>query len=130
LSIFFGVRIPFRWNITQWINRLSRTCVYAVSAVDTAIWIDEQLVKLFKIIFGRAGVNRIDWARLYAQSILLTYAGLANHVSDRHGMTQVAMMSRLVEWFANQDELLRPAVLRHYPQDIEAEVAKLILKRA
>jgi len=50
-------------------------------------------------------------------------------LSDRHGMTQVAMMSRLVEWFANQDELIRPAVMGHYPDDIRTEVAKLILKR-
>jgi hypothetical protein len=50
-------------------------------------------------------------------------------LSDKHGMTQVAMMSRLVEWFAAQNELIQAAVLRHYPSEIEADVAKLILKR-
>jgi hypothetical protein len=44
-------------------------------------------------------------------------------------MTQVAMMSRLVEWFASQDEKIQGAVMGHYPGEIEADVAKLILKR-
>jgi hypothetical protein len=50
-------------------------------------------------------------------------------LSDRHGMTQVAMMSRLVEWFASQNELIQGAVMGHYPGEIAADVAKLILKR-
>ncbi|HVT90663.1 MAG TPA: hypothetical protein VHD56_17540 [Tepidisphaeraceae bacterium] len=50
-------------------------------------------------------------------------------LSDKHGMTQVAMMSRLVEWYAQQDELIQAAVMGHYPSDIEPDVAKLILKR-
>jgi hypothetical protein len=50
-------------------------------------------------------------------------------LSDRHGMTQVAMMSRLVEWFAGQNELIQAAVMGHYPSEIESDVAKLILKR-
>jgi len=39
------------------------------------------------------------------------------------------MMSRLVEWFASQNEHIQGAVMRHYPSDIESDVAKLILKR-
>lgn len=50
-------------------------------------------------------------------------------LSDKHGMTQVAMMSRLVEWFASQSELIQGAVMGHYPPEIEADVAKLVLKR-
>jgi hypothetical protein len=50
-------------------------------------------------------------------------------LSDRHGMTQVAMMSRLVEWFAGQNELIQAAALGRYPGEIEGDVAKLILKR-
>lgn len=49
--------------------------------------------------------------------------------SDKHGMTQVAMMSRLVEWFANQDPLIQGAVMGHYPTEIEADIARLIMKR-
>ncbi|HVT89911.1 MAG TPA: hypothetical protein VHD56_13740 [Tepidisphaeraceae bacterium] len=50
-------------------------------------------------------------------------------LSDRHGMTQVAMMSRLVEFFASQSELLQSAMIGRYPGEIEADIAKLILKR-
>ena len=48
---------------------------------------------------------------------------------DRLGMTQVATTSRLVEWFAEQTDLVQAAVLGLYPEDIRAEVAALILKR-
>lgn len=50
-------------------------------------------------------------------------------LSDRHGMTQVAMMSRLVEFFASRNELLQSAMIGRYPAEIEADIAKLILKR-
>jgi hypothetical protein len=49
-------------------------------------------------------------------------------LSDKHGMTQVAMMSRVVEWFAGQNELVQAAVLGRYPGEI-GDVARLILKR-
>ena len=50
-------------------------------------------------------------------------------LSDRHGMTQVAMMSRLVEWFAGQSELIQAAVMSRYPAEIEPDVARMILKK-
>ena len=50
-------------------------------------------------------------------------------LSDRHGMTQVAMMSRLVEWFATQTELIQAAALGRYPGEIEGDIAKLIMKK-
>lgn len=50
-------------------------------------------------------------------------------LGDNHGMTQVAMMSRLVEFFASQNELLQSAMIGRYPAEIEADIARLILKR-
>jgi hypothetical protein len=47
---------------------------------------------------------------------------------DRLGMTQVATVSRVVEWFCEQTDLVQAAVLGLYPEDIRAEVASLILK--
>ncbi len=47
----------------------------------------------------------------------------------RRGMTQVALMSRLTEWFSRQDQLIQGAILGHYPASIEPDVAKLILKK-
>jgi len=52
-----------------------------------------------------------------------------NELSDRAGMTQVAMLSRLVEWFASQSELIQAAVMGHYPTEVESDIAKLILKK-
>jgi hypothetical protein len=48
---------------------------------------------------------------------------------DRLGMTQVATTSRVIEWFAEQTDLVQAAILGLYPESIRAEVAQLILKR-
>lgn len=48
---------------------------------------------------------------------------------NKNGMTQVAVSSRLVEWFAQQSEMLQAAVLAHYPKELEADIARLILNR-
>ena len=53
-----------------------------------------------------------------------------SRLSDKHGMTQVAMMSRLVEWFSQQTEGVQGVSIGRYPQEIESDVAKLLLKRA
>jgi hypothetical protein len=47
---------------------------------------------------------------------------------DRNGMLRVAVLARIVEWFAGQPEPVQVAVLGQYPKDIEADVAKLILR--
>jgi len=54
---------------------------------------------------------------------------LLTDLCQRNGMTQVAVMSRITEWFANQDQLIQGAILGHYPVGIESDVAKLILKK-
>jgi hypothetical protein len=50
-------------------------------------------------------------------------------LSGDHGMTQVAMMSRVVEWFAKQDELIQSAVLGRFPSEVRPDVVRLVLKR-
>jgi hypothetical protein len=50
-------------------------------------------------------------------------------ICEKTGMTQVAVLSRMVEWFAGQSEVIQAAVLGHYPAEVQAEVAKLILRR-
>jgi hypothetical protein len=49
---------------------------------------------------------------------------------DRVGMTQIAAMSRLAEWFGNQSDEIQALVQDHYPGSIKPDVAKLILQRA
>jgi hypothetical protein len=51
-------------------------------------------------------------------------------LTDKHGMTQVAMMSRLVEWLADQPATIQSAVLGRVPSDAGSDVAKLIMQRA
>jgi hypothetical protein len=52
-----------------------------------------------------------------------------NDLSYRSGMTQVSIVSRLVDWLANQPDTVQAAVLGRIPKSIEADVAKVILKR-
>ena len=48
---------------------------------------------------------------------------------DRVGMTQVAAMSRMVEWFSEQGEVVQAAIMGLYPKDIRADIARLILEK-
>lgn len=48
---------------------------------------------------------------------------------NRHGMTQVAMMSRILEWFDKQNETIQLGVLGRLPSDSKTDLPKLILKR-
>ena len=50
-------------------------------------------------------------------------------VSHSNGMTQVAVLSRIVQWFAQQPETIQAAILGRYPAEIEPDVAKLLLQR-
>lgn len=52
-----------------------------------------------------------------------------SQLSDTSGMTQVALTSRLVEWFATQPEIIQAAVLGKFPPEIQEDVAKMILKK-
>jgi hypothetical protein len=50
-------------------------------------------------------------------------------LSDRNGMTQVSIMSRMVQWFAAQPDSVQGAILGRYPPDFEEDIARLILRR-
>ena len=52
-----------------------------------------------------------------------------SELSNRLGMTQVAMTSRLVEWVCQQEDVVQAAILGLYPVDIKAELPSLIFKR-
>ena len=47
---------------------------------------------------------------------------------EAHGMTQVAMMSRLVSWFTEQPKAIQAAVMGQFPDEIKPDIAKLILE--
>jgi len=50
-------------------------------------------------------------------------------VCDRRGMTQIAVMSRLVGWFVRQDEVIQTAVLSSLGDNTLAKLAKQLLKQ-
>lgn len=50
-------------------------------------------------------------------------------MTDRIGMSQIDVTSRLTEWFTKQPQTLQAAILGLYPKAIEPDVAQLILKR-
>ena len=50
-------------------------------------------------------------------------------VSQKNGMTQVAVMSRLMKWFHAQPDTIQAAVLGRYPAGHETDIARLILRR-
>lgn len=50
-------------------------------------------------------------------------------ISDQLGITQIAITSRIVEWFAGQPDLIQAAILGLYPDLIKQDVATLILNR-
>lgn len=48
---------------------------------------------------------------------------------DDTGMTKLAAVSRLIDWFCEQDENVQTIVQQLVPSAIQADVAKLILQR-
>ncbi|MGA2497914.1 MAG: hypothetical protein ABSH20_09240 [Tepidisphaeraceae bacterium] len=50
-------------------------------------------------------------------------------MTDKKGMTQVAMLSRLVEWLALQPAAVQTAVLAQNASETQAETARLIARQ-
>jgi len=51
------------------------------------------------------------------------------HYCQCSGITQVAVASRLVEWFCKQHDVVQAAVMGLYPEDILDKIPTMILKR-
>jgi hypothetical protein len=47
---------------------------------------------------------------------------------EKRGMTQIAVMSRLVGWFVRQDEMIQTAVMSSLTETSLAKLAKQLLK--
>jgi hypothetical protein len=48
---------------------------------------------------------------------------------DGMGMTKLAAVSRLIDWFCEQEDTVQAMVQRLYPSSIEDDVAAIILER-
>jgi predicted transcriptional regulator len=52
-----------------------------------------------------------------------------DRLCDKRGMTQIAVMSRLVGWFVKQDDVIQTAVMASLSEPTLGRLAKQILKR-
>lgn len=53
---------------------------------------------------------------------------MLDELCDRRGMTQIVTMSRLVEWFAQQDDFIQSCVLNQISPDAQSDLAKKLLE--
>lgn len=52
-----------------------------------------------------------------------------DRICDKRGMTQIAVMSRLVGWFVKQDDVIQTAVMASLSEPTLGRLAKQLLKR-
>jgi hypothetical protein len=52
-----------------------------------------------------------------------------DNLCEKRGMTQIAVMSRLVSWFVKQDDVIQAAVMASLSDDSLSRLAKQLLKR-
>jgi predicted transcriptional regulator len=52
-----------------------------------------------------------------------------DQLCEKRGMTQIAMMSRLVGWFVKQDEVIQTAVMTSLSEAALGKLAKQMLKQ-
>ena len=50
-------------------------------------------------------------------------------VSDRYGMSQIELASRLYRWFGDQPEEIQATILDLLPHSVAPDVAKLVLQK-
>jgi hypothetical protein len=48
---------------------------------------------------------------------------------EKRGMTQIAVLSRLVRWFVNQDEVVQASVLGLMSDSFLGDLSQILLKR-
>ncbi len=51
-------------------------------------------------------------------------------ICELRGMTQVKAMSRLVDWFAGQDDVTQTAILSRLSPEALAPLARMVLEKA
>jgi len=50
-------------------------------------------------------------------------------LTEKSGMTQLSMHSRMVEWLSQQPDEIRAGVLQTFPVEVKGDIARMILKR-
>jgi hypothetical protein len=54
---------------------------------------------------------------------------LLDEICEKRGMTQIAVLSRLVVWLTRQNNLIQTTVLGGLSEEDQAQLAQLLLKR-
>jgi hypothetical protein len=54
---------------------------------------------------------------------------LIEEFSEKNGMSEITLASRIYEWFAQQNDALRKGILGTLPEGFEVDVARLALER-
>jgi hypothetical protein len=52
-----------------------------------------------------------------------------DEICQKRGMTQIAAMSRIVDWFSRQDEVIQTSVLHGLSQGSLSALAKSVLRK-
>jgi hypothetical protein len=52
-----------------------------------------------------------------------------DEVTDKRGMTQIAVLSRLVKWFSRQDEVVQASILGLLSDDMLGDLTQILHKR-
>jgi len=49
-------------------------------------------------------------------------------VTHARGMTQLSVMSRLMDWFGQQPQMIQSGIMGHYPHSFQGEIEVMVLK--
>lgn len=58
-----------------------------------------------------------------------TKKGELDQLCEKRGMTQIAVMSRLVDWFIKQDDMIQTAVMSSLTEESLSRLARQLLRR-
>lgn len=67
--------------------------------------------------------------KIIAISVNPSAKAVIKRFADSLGMKEIAVASRVYEWFSEQDDFVRKGVLKLLPEGHEAEVVRLALER-
>jgi len=49
-------------------------------------------------------------------------------LTHRRGMTQLSVVSRMMDWFGRQPQMIQSGIMGHYPHALQQEIESMIIK--
>lgn len=62
-------------------------------------------------------------------AVTATAKTIIEKLSDQTGLKEIAIASRLYEWFAGQDDAVRASILGTIPESMRTDVARIWMER-